>query len=245
MRWPPTGSMRYRGVLRRDPLWRRQGDPGVAPPSCIAQSLDRAEIERELAFFRKHRQRMRYHALIRQRASPSAQACESSAANKTLVTQRHRSAPACSAGRIAGGQAVLTFRRPDQIRSLRPGMEGHHRRNSTQVGQRQHQSLCRSIAIQLPELLMNEAPGLSRCHTRLVSGLTDHELAFRTGRAGERPVRASNRTRGSDHMSTELEQFDALLGLADGVTRKEVKPIELVEAAIEFGSSASTPSSIA
>ena len=33
-------------------------------------------------------------------------------------------------------------------------------------------------------------------------------------------------------MSTELEQFDAL-GLADLVTRKEVKPIELVEAAIE------------
>ena len=33
-------------------------------------------------------------------------------------------------------------------------------------------------------------------------------------------------------MSIELEQFDAL-GLADLVTRKEVRPIELVEAAIE------------
>ena len=32
--------------------------------------------------------------------------------------------------------------RPDQIRSLRPGMEGHHRRNR-HTGQRQHQSLCR------------------------------------------------------------------------------------------------------
>ena len=33
-------------------------------------------------------------------------------------------------------------------------------------------------------------------------------------------------------MSIELEQYDAL-GLADLVRRKEVKPIELVEAAIE------------
>ena len=32
--------------------------------------------------------------------------------------------------------------RPDQIRSLRPGMEGQHRRNR-HTGQRQHQSLCR------------------------------------------------------------------------------------------------------
>ena len=46
----------------------------------------RAEIERELAFFRKHRQRMRYHALKAEGVAIGSGVVE--AANKTLVTQR-------------------------------------------------------------------------------------------------------------------------------------------------------------
>ena len=81
---------------------------------------------------------MRYHALKAEGVAIGSGVVE--AANKTLVTQRMKRSG--MRWRIASGQAVLTFRRPDQIRSLRPGMEGHHRRNR-HTGQRQHQSLCR------------------------------------------------------------------------------------------------------
>ena len=67
---------------------------------------DRAEIERELAFFRKHRQRMRYHALKAEGVAIGSGVVE--AANKTLVTQRMKRSG--MRWRIAGGQAVLTFR---------------------------------------------------------------------------------------------------------------------------------------
>ena len=67
---------------------------------------DQAEIERELAFFRKHRQRMRYHALKAEGVAIGSGVVE--AANKTLVTQRMKRSG--MRWRIAGGQAVLTFR---------------------------------------------------------------------------------------------------------------------------------------
>ena len=58
----PGWFEKYRDPPSRSP-WRRQGDPGAAPPSRCRRCADRAETERELAFFRKHRHRMRYHAL--------------------------------------------------------------------------------------------------------------------------------------------------------------------------------------
>ena len=53
---------RYREVLRHDPCGV---DKVIRALRHFRDSAkpDRAEIERELAFFRKHRQRMRYHAL--------------------------------------------------------------------------------------------------------------------------------------------------------------------------------------
>ena len=53
---------RYREVLRHDPCGV---DKVIRALRHLRDSAkpDRAEIERELAFFRKHRQRMRYHAL--------------------------------------------------------------------------------------------------------------------------------------------------------------------------------------
>ena len=63
-------------------------------------------IERELAFFRKHRHRMRYHALKEESIAIGSGVVE--AANKTLVTQRMKRSG--MRWRIAGGQAVLTFR---------------------------------------------------------------------------------------------------------------------------------------
>ena len=77
---------------------------------------------------------MRYHALKAEGVAIGSGVVE--AANKTLVTQRMKR----SGMRRRTGCADLP--RPDQIRSLRPGMEGHHRRNR-HTGQRQHQSLCR------------------------------------------------------------------------------------------------------
>ena len=73
---------------------------GTAAPS------GRADIERELAFFRKHRHRMRYHALKEQGIAIGSGIVE--AANKTLVAQRLKRSG--MRWRIVGGQAVLTFR---------------------------------------------------------------------------------------------------------------------------------------
>ena len=67
---------------------------------------DHAEIERELAFFRKHRHRMRYHALKEEGIAIGSGVVE--AACKTLVAQRLKRSG--MRWRIAGGQAVLTFR---------------------------------------------------------------------------------------------------------------------------------------
>ena len=128
---------RYREVLRHDPCGV---DKVIRALRHLRDSAkpDRAEIERELAFFRKHRQRMRYHALKAEGVAIGSGVVE--AANKTLVTQRMKPLRHALADRQRAGCADLP--RPDQIRSLRPGMEGHHRRNR-HTGQRQHQSLCR------------------------------------------------------------------------------------------------------
>ena len=96
---------RYREVLRHDPCGV---DKVIRALRHLRDSAkpDRAEIERELAFFRKHRQRMRYHALKAEGVAIGSGVVE--AANKTLVTQRMKRSG--MRWRIAGGQAVLTFR---------------------------------------------------------------------------------------------------------------------------------------
>ena len=72
----------------------------------------RAVIERELAFFRKHRKRMRYRDLSEQGfaigSGPALAKAGVEAACKTLVTQRLKRSGMrwC----IHGGQAVLTIR---------------------------------------------------------------------------------------------------------------------------------------
>ena len=63
-------------------------------------------IERELAFFRKHRRRMRYRDLGDRRLAVGSGVVE--AANKILVTQRMKRSG--MRWRIHGGQAVLTVR---------------------------------------------------------------------------------------------------------------------------------------
>ena len=96
---------RCREVLRHDPCGV---DKVIRALRHLRDSAkpDRAEIERELAFFRKHRQRMCYHTLKAEGVAIGSGVVE--AANKTLVTQRMK----CSGmrWRIAGGQAVLSFR---------------------------------------------------------------------------------------------------------------------------------------
>ena len=96
---------RYREVLRHDPCGV---DKVIRALRHLRDSAkpDRAEIERELAFFRKHRQRMRYHALKAEGVAIGSGVVE--AANKTLVTQRMKRSG--MRWRIASGQAVLTFR---------------------------------------------------------------------------------------------------------------------------------------
>ena len=104
---------RYREVLRHDPC----GVDKVRALRHLRDSAkpDRAEIERELAFFRKHRQRMRYHALKAEgrhrlrrgrggQQDPAQRMKRFSvveAANKTLAQRTLRHALA---------EAVLTFR---------------------------------------------------------------------------------------------------------------------------------------
>ena len=90
-----------------------------------AAPADRAEVERELAFFRKHRHRMRYHALKQQGIAIGSGIVE--AANKTLVTQRMKRSGMrwC----IVGGQAVLTFRallKSGRFESAWTAMIGEH-----------------------------------------------------------------------------------------------------------------------
>ena len=66
----------------------------------------KAEIERELAFFRKNRHRMRYRTLKDRKLPIGSGVVE--AANKTLITQRMKRSG--MRWRIPGGQAVLSFR---------------------------------------------------------------------------------------------------------------------------------------
>ena len=113
---------RYREVLRHDPCGV---DKVIRALRHLRDSAkpDRAEIERELAFFRKHRQRMRYHALKAEGVAIGSGVVE--AANKTLVTQRMKRSG--MRWRIASGQAVLTFRA--LIKSL--ASTGHGRPSSS------------------------------------------------------------------------------------------------------------------
>ena len=92
-----AGSQRHHDAVEGDTL-RHLRDAAAAP--------DRAETEREIAFFRKHRHRMRYHALKEEGIAIGSGVVE--AANKTLVTQRMKRSG--MRWRIVGGQAVLTFR---------------------------------------------------------------------------------------------------------------------------------------
>ncbi len=66
----------------------------------------RNAVEREPAFFRKHRKRMRYRNLSDRGITIGSGVVE--AANKTLVTRRMKRSG--MRWRIAGGQAVLTVR---------------------------------------------------------------------------------------------------------------------------------------
>ena len=97
---------KYREILRHDPRGVAKVIRALRHLRDAAATPDRAEIERELAFFRKHRHRMRYHALKEEGIAIGSGVVE--AANKTLVTQRMKRSS--MRWRIAGGQAVLTFR---------------------------------------------------------------------------------------------------------------------------------------
>ena len=97
---------KYREILRHDPRGVAKVIRALRHLRDAAATPDRAEIERELAFFRKHRHRMRYHALKEEGIAIGSGVVE--AANKTLVTQRMKRSG--MRWRIAGGQAVLTFR---------------------------------------------------------------------------------------------------------------------------------------
>ncbi|MCY4320549.1 MAG: UPF0236 family protein, partial [Alphaproteobacteria bacterium] len=104
-RWFET----YRHVLRHDP----QGVVKVIralrylrDKAAGRNRAARAAIERELAFFRKHRKRMRYRDLSDRSLAIGSGVVE--AACKTLVTQRlKRSGMRWG---LQGGQAVLTVR---------------------------------------------------------------------------------------------------------------------------------------
>ena len=89
---------KYREILRHDP----RGVAKVIRAPCHlrdrAAPADRPEVERELAFFRKHRHRMRYHALKEEGVAIGSGVVE--AANKTLP-HNGRSAPACAGGSSA------------------------------------------------------------------------------------------------------------------------------------------------
>ena len=104
-----------------------------------AAAPDRAETERELAFFRKHRHRMRYHALKEEGIAIGSGVVE--AANKIPGDTAHEALRHALADRRRTGCSDLP--RPDQIRPLRARMEGPDQRNR-HTGQRQHQSTCSS-----------------------------------------------------------------------------------------------------
>ena len=102
----PGWFEKYREILRHDPRGVAKVIRALRHLRDAAAAPDRAETERELAFFRKHRHRMRYHALKEEGIAIGSGVVE--AANKTLVTQRMKRSG--MRWRIVGGQAVLTFR---------------------------------------------------------------------------------------------------------------------------------------
>ena len=102
----PGWFEKYREILRHDPRGVAKVIRALRHLRDAAAAPDRAETERELAFFRKHRHRMRYHALKEEGIAIGSGGVE--AANKTLLTQRMKRSG--MRWRIVGGQAVLTFR---------------------------------------------------------------------------------------------------------------------------------------
>ena len=154
----PGWFEKYREILRHDPRGVAKVIRALRHLRDAAAAPDRAETERELAFFRKHRHRMRYHALKEEGIAIGSGVVEAAnktlkeegiaigsgvveAANKTLVTQRMKPLRHALADRRRTGCSDLP--RPDQIRPLRAGMEGPDQRNR-HTGQRQHQSTCSS-----------------------------------------------------------------------------------------------------
>ena len=116
---------KHREILRHDP----RGVAKVIRALCYLRDTaksDRAVIERELAFFRKHRHRMRYHALKEESIAIGSGVVE--AANKTLVTQRMKRSGMRWRDRRRSGRSDLPS--SDQIRPLRPGMGGPDERNA-------------------------------------------------------------------------------------------------------------------
>ena len=106
MRWRPTHWFEKNRVILRHA-------PRVAAKVIRALRYlldrttgDRTEIERELAFFRKHSHLMRYHALKEEGIAIGSGVVEATC--KTLVAQRLKRSG--MRWRIDGGQAVLTFR---------------------------------------------------------------------------------------------------------------------------------------
>ena len=100
-RWFET----YRHILRHDP----HGSARVIRALRYLRDKagrNRAAIERELAFFRKNRKRMRYRDLSDRGIAIGSGVVE--AANKVLVSQRMKRSG--MRWRIVGGQAVLTVR---------------------------------------------------------------------------------------------------------------------------------------
>ena len=130
---------KYREILRHDPPWRRQGDPGAAPPSRCRRY---AGPGRDQAGTRLLPQASPSHALPRPegrghrhrlRRGRGGQQDPGDTAHEAL---RH-----ALADRRRTGCSDLP--RPDQIRPLRASMEGLDRRDR-HTGQRQHQSTCSS-----------------------------------------------------------------------------------------------------
>ena len=107
----PHWFEKHREILRHDP----RGVAKVIRALCYLRDSakgDRAEIERELAYFRKHRHRMRYHALKEEGVAIGSGVVE---ACKTLEALRN-----ALADRRRAGRSDLPG--PDQIGPLRSGM---------------------------------------------------------------------------------------------------------------------------
>ena len=135
----PGWFEKYREILRHDPRGVAKVIRALRHLRDAAAAPDRAETERELAFFRKHRHRMRYHALKEEGIAIGSGVVE--AANKIPGDTAHEALRHALADRRRTGCSDLP--RPDQIRPLRARMEGPDQRNR-HTGQRQHQSTCSS-----------------------------------------------------------------------------------------------------